>query len=257
MGDRSSGGVRIFDTAGMPWTETGMAGVRQKVAYRDDATGRYLALGAVDSLARTGLHQHRDVASSLFLAGALADYWGTTGQGQVGINLAGATHDAIAYGDCLLVTRMEGPVAYPHDHGPLNLVHAGAHFAEIANRSPETPPDIAIAVADLPSIPTGLPSVARRMVFDYAQTPHCRRLVQLQLFPGARLPPHRTSQQVDWYVIGGALDLSGRPAGAASLVTIEPDTMVEAHSPYGCLLLAWAEGPVRWADRAASDLYGF
>jgi len=39
---------------------------------------------------------------------------------------------------------------------------------------------------------------------------------------------------------------------------IEPNTEVTISSPFGCRLLAWAEGPVAWSDGISlPDLYGF
>ena len=64
----------------------------------------------VEPLVRSGLHQHRGVATSFFASGGLTDLGGPAGVNQVGINRNGSTHDAIAYQATLLVARLEGPV---------------------------------------------------------------------------------------------------------------------------------------------------
>jgi len=250
--------VGIYDMTAVPWTEAGKKGISQKVVRADHAKGRYLGLIAFDAMTRTGLHQHLGTATSYFLSGSLTDYAGTAVRGQVGINLAGATHDAVAYENCLLCARLEAPVIYPPEDGPVHRLHAGAKHAEIVNASPEVMPDINIAVEALPLQSTALAGIGRRMIFDYSKTADDRRLVQLQILPGTLVPAHRTTDLVEWFVYGGDVKIGDKTALAGSFVTIEPGTEVTVSSQYGALLLAWSEGRIHWSEgRELPDLYGF
>ncbi|HTR84919.1 MAG TPA: hypothetical protein VMI56_10610 [Reyranella sp.] len=254
---RHANKVYAYDMLEAPWTDTGLGGLRQKIVRIDREAGLFLGMLAFEPLTRTGLHQHQATAISYFLDGSLCDYAGFASAGMAGINLRGATHDAIAYNRCLLAARLEGPVTYPSksDHA---TVHAGSRPAEIVNTAPEVPPDINIVVDALPTLVTTLPGVERRLVFDYAGTGTDRRLVQLALLPGTRLPAHVTSSLVEFFLLGGDLRVNGTAASGGSFVVIEPDTEVDISSAYGARLLAWAEGPAAWADgRMRPDCYGF
>lgn len=255
---RRGAAISVHDMTTARWHEAGKKGIRQKVVRVDHARGRFLGLVAFEPLTRSGLHQHLGTATSFFLDGSLSDYAGTAVRGDVGINRAGATHDAIAYQSCLLCARLEGPVTYPPEGGPVHRLHAGARHADIVNAAPETMPDVNVAVEALPLQPTLLAGVGRRMVFDYSGTPDRRRLVQLQVLPGSAVPAHVTTDVVEWFVCGGDVQVGTAVAQAGSFVVIEPGTEVTIHSRYGALLLAWAEGPIAWSDGVARpDLYGF
>lgn len=255
---RSTARIAAYDMLAAPWLPAGKEGISQKVVHADQARGHYLGLIALEPLVSTGLHQHLGVASSYFMQGSLTDYAGTAVRGQVGINLAGATHDAVAYEKCVLVARLEAPVLYPAQSGPLHRLHAGARHAAIVNPRPEVMPDLNVSVEALPWGTTTLAGVARRLIFDYRGTGTERRLVQLQLLPGARVPAHRTTALVDWFVCGGDVQAGGVAATGGSFVRLEPDSELTLSSRYGALLLAWAEGPIAWSDgKPRPDLYGF
>lgn len=255
---RTTNKVYAYDMLSVPWTQAGRnGGLHQKVVRADRERGRYLGLIGFDPFARTGLHQHQGTAISYFLDGALDDYGSTAVRGQAGINLAGATHDAVAYSRCVLASRLEGPVTYPPEQTEHEL-HTGARHAPIVNPAPERPPEINVAVDALPIETTALAGVTRRLVFDYAGTGTDRRFVQLNLLPGTELPAHLATDLTEWFVIGGDVSVNGTPAGGGSFVVIEPGTELSVSSTYGARLLAWAEGPVRWLDgRTRSDLYAF
>src|SRR5688572_2221977 len=89
-------GVYIFALDDMPWRELGRFGVKDKSVREERDSGLYLGLIAFEPMSRTGLHQHLGTALSYFLAGSLSDYQGSAGEGMAGINLAGATHDAVS-----------------------------------------------------------------------------------------------------------------------------------------------------------------
>jgi hypothetical protein len=119
-------------------------------------------------------------------------------------------------------------------------------------------PDINVTVEALPMMATQIAGVGRRMIFDYAKTGTDRRLVQLQILPGASIPAHRTTDTVEWFVVGGDVQVGEASAQAGSFVVIEPDTEVTIGSRYGALLLCWAEGRIDWSDgNLYGDLYGF
>jgi hypothetical protein len=112
-GHLAAPGVYAYDMESLPWRETPRGTAREKAVRRDAEAGLFLGLIAFDPLSRSGIHQHQGTASSYFLSGSLVDYQGTTSQGAIGINLRGATHDAVTYTGATLVSRLEGPVTIP------------------------------------------------------------------------------------------------------------------------------------------------
>ena len=254
---RHANKVYAYDMLELPWTDTGLKGLHQKIVRIDRERGLFLGMLAFEPLTRTGLHQHQATAISYFLDGSLCDYCGFASAGMAGINLRGATHDAVAYNRCLLAARLEGPVTYPSEHGHAT-VHAGSRPSKIVNDAPEVMPDINILVDALPALTTALPGVTHRLVFDYAGTGTDRRMVQLSLLPGVRLPAHVTSSLVEYFVLGGDVSVNGKTATGGSFVVIEPGVEIDLASTYGARVLAWAEGPASWTDgRLRADCYGF
>ncbi|HVL58060.1 MAG TPA: cupin domain-containing protein [Burkholderiaceae bacterium] len=254
--DRSaaSTGVYAYDLQSRPWVELPRGGAREKAVRRDDAAGLFLGLVVFDPMTRSGLHQHLGTATSYFLSGSLTDFQGTAGAGTLGINLPGATHDAVSYGGCTLVSRLEGPVVIPQDE---LAIHPHASRGPLVTPNPESPPDIAVVVAQTMPVATRFGGVARRALFDYAGTGTERRLCELTLWP--RTAPLRVqhSALTDLYLLAGDLRLNGRVVVGPSFVVIEPSAELTLYSEYGCALLAWAEGPAWCADGTGRELYGF
>jgi len=253
-------GVYVFDVSESPWQGVGKGGLAQKIVRRDDRTGHSFGFMSFDTLARTGVHQHLGTAFSYFLSGALTDYQGTTGAGQLGVNFAGSTHDAVAYLPTLTVGRMEGPVAYGAD--VTHSLHAGNRHTSFENEFPEHLPDLSISLETVQVSATRVPGLTRRLVYDYAHTPHTRRMTQLMLLPGTQVPAHRIGALVDAYVLAGDVAFVARDtvstAKTGDFVVIEPGTQVAFSSRYGASLLVWADGPSTWEDGPASpELYGF
>jgi hypothetical protein len=257
--------VHVFDARDLPWQDTPEPGLRLKPVRYDDERGHFLGLVGFAPLARSGLHQHRGVATSFVLDGSLVDFAGPIGLHQAGINLVGATHDAVSYQNTLLVSRLEGPVVYPSSRGELSGLHAGSRHAEFDNPAPEAAPDINVTVDQLVHQQSGIAGVRRQTIFDYAGTGSTHRFVQLSLSPGSRCPVWRCRQLTEFWVRGGLLRINGQVAHANCFVVIEPGAEVDMASPFGVLLLAWAEGPEAWVDpdsigraRAQrSSLFGF
>jgi hypothetical protein len=260
------GGAYVYDPATMDWREAGKAGVVQKVVRRDDGRGQFLGLIAMEPMVRSGLHQHQGVATSYFVDGGLTDYQGSIVTGQVGVNLKGATHDAIAYQRTLFVARLEAPVTYPPQDGPLHGLHAGARHAMLSNPAPSVPPDINVSVDLLPVQGTGCEGVERRTVFDYAPTADDHRMVQLSIRPQSRMPRLVATGHTELWIRGGLLEVDGQVAHAGCFVILEPTAEVSLACPFGALVLAWAEGPAHWIDAPGSadgappvraDLFGY
>ncbi|HYF17128.1 MAG TPA: hypothetical protein VEA40_04610 [Ramlibacter sp.] len=246
-------GVYAYDMEALPWRETPRGTAREKAVRRDDAAGLFLGLIQFDPLSRSGVHQHLATATSYFLSGSLTDFQGTTGQGTVGINLAGATHDAVTYTGALLVSRLEGPVIIP-DGGLAIHPHAAQGAQHRTN--PETPPDISVHLDRALAVPTRFASVSRRALFDYAGTGTDRRMCNLNLWPKAPKLRVKHTAVTDFFILAGDLAVDGRSVSGPSFVLVEPGAEVTLSSVYGCSLLVWAEGPARCVESGA-ELYGF
>ncbi|WP_321794734.1 cupin domain-containing protein [Caballeronia sp. J97] len=257
---RQERGVYVFDVSEKPWQGVGKSGLAQKIVRRDDRTGHSFGFMSFDTMARTGVHQHLGTAFSYFLSGALTDFQGATGMGQLGINFAGSTHDAIAYLPTLTVGRMEGPVAYGHD--VTHSLHAGNRHADFDNEFPEHLPDLSITLDQVQASGTRVPGLTRKLVYDYAQTPHSRRVTQIMLLPGTVVPAHLLHGLVDAFILSGDVSFAARDvasnAKAGDFIVMEPGTQVSFSSRYGASILLWADGPSTWMDGPTSpELYGF
>lgn len=251
--------VSVHDASAMPWRDAGKAGIALKTVREDQKQGRFLGLVGFEPMTRSGLHQHQGVATSFFVDGGLTDHQGSVGLHEAGINLRGATHDAIAYQRSILVSRMEAPVVYPAADGPVHRLHAGARArAEFSNPAPAVPPDLNVRVDDVAPVAGPAVGVMRRTIFDYARTGDERRMVQLSLQPGTRVPAWIATEPVEFWVRGGAIEIDGQVAHGNCFVIVEPGAEVVLGSPFGAVVLAWAEGAPHWADgRGGDDLFGF
>ncbi|HYF44504.1 MAG TPA: hypothetical protein VEA35_18915 [Ramlibacter sp.] len=250
---RAGPGVYAYDMESLPWRETPRGTAREKPVRRDDKAGLFLGLIAFDPMSRSGVHQHLGTATSYFLSGSLTDYQGTTGEGAVGINLAGATHDAVTYPGALLVSRLEGPVIIPD--GGL-AIHPHANQAALRYANPEIPPDISVLLAEQVAVPTRFANVSRRMLFDYAGTGDDRRMCALNLWPRAPELRVKHTALTDYFLLAGDLLINGHSVSGPAFVIIEPEAEVSLASTYGCSLLAWAEGRATCVATGA-ELYGF
>ena len=128
--------VHVYDAETLQWQSAGKTGLSLKPVREDREKGRFLGLVGFEPVVRSGLHQHLGVATSFVLDGGLTDYQGSIGLHVAGINLKGATHDAVAYQRSLLVSRLEAPVIYPPETGRDYALHTGPRFGEIRNPNP-------------------------------------------------------------------------------------------------------------------------
>jgi hypothetical protein len=250
--------VHVYDAEGLKWHTAGKAGLALKPVREDREKGRFLGLVAFEPMTRSGLHQHLGVATSFILDGGLTDYQGSVGLHEAGINLKGATHDAIAYQRSLLVSRLEAPVIYPAETGRDYALHTGPRFGAIRNLNPETPPDINIAVDRLPALPTAIAGVTRKMIFDYALSNGEHRYAQMAMLPGSSTPPFTTRAALELWVRGGDIRIGGVAAYANCFVIVEAGATIAIDSGFGALFHAWSDARMDWADGAKQpDLFGF
>ncbi|MCE8009642.1 hypothetical protein [Aestuariivita sp.] len=255
---RARGGIYGYDKRDLKWISTDKKGMQLAPVRADREEGQYLGYLKFDSMAETGLHQHLGPAFSYFLDGGLADFQGVARAGEVGINLAGATHSAIAYAPTLMASRLEAPVIYPsQDSVAGETLHTGATAGEIVNETPEVLPDINIFLEDLSWQGTLHAGVQRRMIFDYTQTEHSRRHLQLRLLPYTSLPPFRAGGATDIFIIGGDLEVGDETRMAGDFFVMEEGAVVELGTRFGALVLVWAEGPSNWHHETGPDLWGF
>jgi hypothetical protein len=239
-------GVRVFAYDMLPWQDTSEPGLRLKPVRYDNDSGQFLGWVSFAPMARSGLHQHQGVATSFVIDGGLTDYQGSLGLHQAGINLRGATHDAISYRNTVLVSRLEARVAYPREQGDLSGLHAGSHHADVVNPAPEMPPDINVEVDALQMHQTGIAGLCRQTIYDYAGTGSAHRYVQWHCTPGVQVPAWRAGALTEFWVRGGRLVVNGRLVLANSFVVAEPGATLHLDSPHGALVLAWAEAPEEW-----------
>jgi hypothetical protein len=250
--------VFVCDAEALPWQTAGKSGLALKAVREDRERGRFLGLVAFEPFTRSGLHQHTGVATSFILEGGLTDYQGSVGLHEAGINLKGATHDAVAYQRALRVSRLEAPVIYPPETGRDYALHSGPRFGEIRNPNPEIPPDINVAVDRLPALPTAIGGVTRRMIFDYAPSAGEHRYVQMAMLPGSATPAFTTRAPLEIWLRAGDLRVGGAVAHADCFVIVEAGATLAIDSGFGALFHAWSDAPVDWADGAKrADLFGF
>jgi hypothetical protein len=249
--------VHVYDANDLAWQTAGKEGLALKPVREDRENGRFLGLVGFEAMARTGLHQHTGVATSFFLDGGLTDYWGGASLHEAGINLKGATHDAIAYRKTLLASRLEAPVIYPAETGRDFALHTGPRFGEIRNPHPELPPEISVAVDGLPADPTLIAGVTRKMIFDYSLSAGEHRYVQMAMLPGSSIPPFRTRAALEIWVRAGDLRAGGKLAYANCFALVEPGATVQLSSDFGVLFHAWSDAPIEWLDEPRPDLFGF
>lgn len=248
--------VHVYDATPLPWHPTAHPGLHLKAIRDDDRDGTFLGLVGFDAWARSGLHQHQAVATSFVAQGGLTDHAGPVRLHQTGINRRGSTHDAMAYEPTVLVSRLEGPVLYPPADG-ISGIHAGSRHGEFRNPDPDVPPEINVSGDALPREPTGLAGVLRQPLFDYAGTGTERRMAQLAVRAETSWPRFEAGDWTEFWVRGGEIVVNGRRAWANCFVIAEPGASVDVASPFGALLIGWAEARERWPGGEPVDLFGF
>lgn len=250
--------VHVFDPERLQWQNAGKSGLALKPVREDRERGRFLGLVGFEPLTQSGLHQHLGVATSFVLDGGLTDYQGPIQLHEAGINLAGATHDAISYERTLLMSRLEAGVIYPPETGRDYALHVGPRFGAIRNPNPEALPDINVPVDRLPALPTVIAGVTRKMIFDYAPSKGEHRYVQVGMLPGCGMPAITTRAPLEIWVRGGDLSVGGEVAWANCFVIVEPGATIGIASAFGALFQCWSDARVDWADGVARpDPFGF
>jgi hypothetical protein len=246
--------VQVVDMHTYPWQATANPGLWLKPVRLDDETGQFLGLVKFDAFTRSGLHQHQGLATSFVIDGGLTDYHGSIRLHEAGINLNGATHDAIAYSETVLVSKLEAPVTYPPNSN-ISGVHAGSRYEDFSNPAPLSPPEINIAVDAIPKSATGYPGVKTQVIFDYSALKQARRYCQIHITPQTSLH-FVIAARTELWVRGGNLIVNGITANANCFIICEPGAHVNIESPFGALLLAWAEGQ-ELSQYPKANLFGF
>ena len=251
--------VHVVDATPMPWERTARPGLTMKTIRIDDERGEFLGLIRFDPFTRSGLHQHQGIATSFVLEGGLTDHHGPVRQHELGINFRGSTHDAMAYVPTTLVSKLEGPVTYPRSEKLISGIHAGSTYEDFRNPAPDVPPEWNIAVDRVVALETGVPGVRRQPLHDYAGSGLQRRLLQWQIRPETTVPAWQASDWVEFWVRGGEVVVNDEKAHANCFVIVEPGATVRMSSPFGAMVLVWAEGAEALAAEApaGASLLGF
>ena len=250
--------VGVYDADALEWHSAGKTGLALKPVREDREKGRFLGLVGFEPMTRSGLHQHLGVATSFVLDGSLTDYQGPVRLHESGINVKGATHDAISYQKTLLVSRLEAPVIYPEETNRDYALHTGPRFGAIRNPNPEVEPDINVAVDKLRAQPSGIGGVTRRMIFDYGRSSGEHRYVQMGMIPGSKSPAFMTTALLELWVRAGDLRIGDKVAYSNCFVVVEPGSTISIESDFGVAFHAWSEGRLAWADgEKRPDLFGF
>jgi hypothetical protein len=246
--------VHVFDMSQSAWQVTGNPGLHLKPVRIDDLQGSFLGLVKFEAFARSGLHQHQGLATSFVIDGGLTDYHGSIKLHEAGLNFKGATHDAVAYQNTLLVSRLEAPVSYP-PNSDISGVHAGSEYRSFQNPDPSIPPEINVAVDLLQAQPSGYDGIECQVIYDYAGQPAQSRYVQLSIRPHTQVE-FEAGGVTEFWVRGGQLKVNGLDAFANCFIVCEPQAKVTIDCPFGALLLAWAEAPEK-NRHASKSLFGF
>jgi hypothetical protein len=250
--------VQVFDMSQVAWQPAGNKGLSLKPVRHDNDAGVFLGLVKFEAFARSGLHQHQGLATSFVIDGGLTDYHGSIKLHEAGLNFKGATHDAIAYQNTVLVSRLEAAVSYP-PNADISGVHAGSRYESFINPNPKIPPEINVPVDALMAKDTGYPGVSRQTIYDYSGISYAGRYVQLMLAPQTLLA-FETSSTFEFWIRGGNLSINNIEAHANCFVVCKEGTKISLSSPFGALLIGWVHGPEVGCSRngpKGKDLFGF
>lgn len=242
------------------WKDASRPGLRLAPVHEDRETGHFLGLLGFEAMATSGLHQHSDAAFSYMLSGSIRDYGGKTDAGEMGINLAGATHEAIAFVPSVVASRLDGHVLYAGEENPQAAtphLHAGGRFGDFRNQRPEDPPTLNVDVEGIAASATSVAGLSRRLISDYHGTPHDFRNAAMTLIPGTRVPPFATRAPIEIFVIAGSFEINKQLATGGGFCMVEAGAQVRLASTHGAFLIAWSEAPVQWLDGERPDLFGF
>ncbi|MBU2982822.1 hypothetical protein KO498_13475 [Lentibacter algarum] len=258
MEKRTQPGVYGYAAKDLTWRKADKKGMALASVRASREEGKYLGYLRADSMTETGIHQHLGPATSYFLEGGFADYDGYAGRGMLGVNLAGATHSAMAYVDTLMVSRLEAPVIYPsEDMAGNNSLHTGSYAGEIVNEHPEVSPDINIQVDGVRLARTEIERVSRRVLFDYIGSGENRRCAHMQLLPYSEIPEFTTHEPLDIFVVGGALCVGGEWQEAGAFFVVDPGATTSIKTEFGAMIMVWSEAPITWVNADYKDPFGF
>jgi hypothetical protein len=251
--------VSVFNSGDIVWRDASKPGLMLAPVHENRETGHFLGLLGFEPMTSSGLHQHTSAAFSYMLSGSIRDYGGKTRPGEMGINLAGATHDAIAFERSIVASRLDGHVLYADQLSDEDAphLHAGGRLGQFDNERPADAPTLNVPVEEITPAATRIAGVTRRLISDYKGTGLDFRNAALTLRPGTRLPVFRTSAPIELFLIAGDLEFNGKFLTSGGFAILEGHRQFQMGSSFGAFLIAWAEGPVEWQDTPADDLFGF
>lgn len=247
--DRPGTVVRPAGT--LPWAPLPQDGTEALVLRTDPRTGAGVSMLRFAEGSTTGLHRHAALATSWFVSGSLLDFQGPAGAGELGVNLPGATHDACARQDTLLLSRLDGPVhpvpltaelRGPDRDDPLTPVRTDVLG----------PPDVNVLAAAVAWEHTRFPGVARRTLWQAGPN---RAVALLRLAPGTTVPRHLHLAPLDTYVLRGAVRDDEREYAEGDYAFTGTGTRRSLRSDTGAELLVWADGPAVFAPGVVERLY--
>jgi hypothetical protein len=154
----------------------------------------------------------------------------------------------------VLVSKLEAPVIYPPD-SDISGVHAGSRYEEFSNPAPLSPPEINVEVDAIAKSATGYPGVSTQVIFDYSALKQARRYCQIHVTPQTSFD-FVVAARTEFWVRGGNINVNNVPVTANCFIVCEPGAHVAIESPFGALLLAWAEGQ-ELSHSADANLFNF
>lgn len=95
---------RFIDVVGMDWQETELPGIKMKLLYKDEESGRSTMLFHMAPGAVVPLHMHTDIEQTYVLEGSLVDEQGACSAGNFVWRPAGNTHEAHAPDGALILS---------------------------------------------------------------------------------------------------------------------------------------------------------
>lgn len=244
-------GTTARTTEDLPWVPVGRGGTEAKVLRLDPTVGASVTLLRFAEGTTTGLHTHLALATSYFLQGALQDFQGHAGEGELGVNLPGATHDACALQTSVLVSRLDGPVMALELSDELRGPDRDDQLTPVRT-DVLGPPDINVRVGDLPWEPTAFDGVERRTLWQAGPN---QAVAVLRLHPGAQVPRHLHLRALDAYVLTGELRDEQGTYAAGDYARTGAGTRRSLVSSTGCEVLVWADGPAVFALGTTERLY--
>ena len=105
----SESGSHYLDVPSMPWTDSGVPGVKIKMLWQDEASGAHTALFRLEPGAQLPRHRHVGVEQTFVLEGSLVDNDGACTAGNFVWRSANSVHTAHSPDGCLALGIFQKP----------------------------------------------------------------------------------------------------------------------------------------------------